>query len=315
MFSAQKLLLRLRALFQRDRASRELDDEIQFHLDQQIAENVAHGMTPENARYAAQRTFGNSASLKEETRDTWGWMRFEQFARSLLHSLRTLRRTPGFAMTAVLVMALGIGATTALFTIVHSVLLQPLPYKDPERLIRLYEHSSDDKFPHNSVAPGIFAEWEKKSRSFSDLAILDDGEAYSLSAAGGQLPEKVRSVECSWNLFSTLGVTPAIGRDFSPSDDNPSANGTVILSWALWQRRFGGDPAVVGQAVHLDAKTYTVIGVMPGWFAYPSQAVQLWLPLYHQESPKDMEVIDSHDFLAIGRLKPGVPAAAATAPI
>src|SRR5205823_3617870 len=126
-------------------------------------------------------------------------------------------------------------------------------------------------------------------------------------------PEKVLATECSWNLFPTLGVEPALGRTFTASDDQPSANGAVVLSWALWKRRFGGDSSILNQTIRLDAKTYTVIGVMPSWFTYPEQRVQLWTPLYHEESPQDMQALDSHDFVVVGRLNPGVTEAEATA--
>jgi predicted permease len=313
MQGMQHWWLRLRTLFRRDRAASELDREIQFHLEQQIAENVAWGMNREEARYAALRTFGNVAALREETQDTWGWVWLEQFARDLRLGARTLSRTPGFALAAILVMALGIGATTALFAVVHAVLLQPLPFKNPERLVRLYEHSSDDKFPRNNSAAGIFAEWKKQGHGFSELAILSNGNEHNLSGAGGQLPEMVQAVHGSWNLFSTLGTQPALGRDFSPAEDDPAANGTAVLSWGLWKRRFGGDPSMLGRTIHLDSKVYTVIGVMPPWFAYPDQSTQLWLPVYHEETPQEMKAIDSHDFQVIGRLKPGVEETAATA--
>src|SRR5207249_4747529 len=144
----------------------------------------------------------------------------------------------------------------------RSVLLKPLPFKQPDRLVRLYEHSMDDKFPYNVVSGGVFDEWRKQSRSFSDLAILGLFE-YSLSGGSGQLPEKVRASDCSWNLFPTLGVEPALGRGFAASDDQLSANGTVVLSWGLWKRRFGGDPSILNQTIRLDEKPYTVIGIMP----------------------------------------------------
>jgi predicted permease len=309
----QQWWLRLRTLFRRNRAAKELDREIQFHLDQQIAENVASGMSREEARCAALRNFGNRAVLKEETQDTWGWVWLEQIGRDMRLGARTLSRTPGFALAAILVMALGIGATTALFDVVHSVLLQPLPFKNPEMLVRLYEHSSDDKFPYNNSAAGIFAEWKKQSHGFSDLAIFSYDNGHNLSGAGGQLPEMVQAVHCSWNLFSTLGAEPVLGRDFSPPDDDPAATGTVVLSWGLWKRRFGGHPSILGQTIHLDARTYTVIGVMPSWFAYPDHRTQLWLPVYHEETPAEMQAIDSHDFLAVGRLKPRIEETAATA--
>jgi predicted permease len=181
--------------------------------------------------------------------------------------------------------------------------------------MRLYEHSADDKFPFNVSAGGIFAAWKAESHSFSDLAITSSGDEYNLSGSGGQLPEKVRAATCSWNLFPTLGVEPALGRRFAPQDDTPAANATAILSWGLWKRRFGGDPAILNQAIRLNAKPYTVIGVMPAWFAYPDQSVQLWAPIYHEQPAEDMQALDNHEFAAIGRLKPGVTAAHAESEI
>ncbi len=229
----------------------------------------------------------------------------ESVLRDLRIGVRKLLRTPGFAAIAILVMALGIGANIALFTIVHSVLLKPLPFRDPERLVRLYEHSNDDKFPYNASAGGVFAEWKKQSRSFSDLALWGYA-GYNLSASGGQLPENIRAATFSSNMLLTLGVEPAMGRNFTADEDKPSANGTVILSWGLWKRRFGGDPAIVNQTILLDANPYTVIGIMPAWFAFPDQTRQLWTPLYYREPVDEMEALDEHNFIAIGRLKPGV---------
>jgi putative ABC transport system permease protein len=258
------------------------------------------------------RTFGNQTALKEQTLETWRWLWLETFARNLRFAGRGLARTPGFAAVAILVIALGIGATTALFTVVRSVLLEPLPFKDARRLVRLYEHSADGKFPYNSVAAGVFVEWKKQSTAFSGLSIFNIDFAYGLSGTGGELPEKARASECSWDLFETLGVEPALGRGFTASDDQPSANATVILSWGLWKRRFGGDPAVLNQAIHLDTKPYTVIGVMPAWFAYPESSVQLWTPVHHEQRPDRWQVLDNHMFKAVGRLKRGVTEAAAT---
>jgi putative ABC transport system permease protein len=304
--------LRLRGLLHRHRIARELDDEIRFHLDQQIAENIAAGMSRDEARYAAMRTFGNPTVLKEETRDTWGWVWLEQIGQNLRQSGRALARTPGFALIAIVIIAIGIGANVSLFTVVRSVLLKPLPFRDPERLVALYERFSDSESTYNVVAGGVFTEWKKQSHSFSDLAIFNGWEEYNLSGAVGQLPERVRGTECSWNLFSTLGVEPAVGRTFAPGDDQSSANATVVLSWGLWKRRFGGDPAILNQTIHLDAKPYTVVGVMPSWFAYPEHSVQLWTPIYHELSPQRWQQLDSHQFVVVGRLDPGVTAAQAT---
>jgi putative ABC transport system permease protein len=201
------------------------------------------------------------------------------------------------------VIAVGIGATVSLFTVVWSVLLKPLPFDRPDELVRLYETS--EQFPANGPAPGIYAEWKRQSRSFSSLALYKDWPQYNLSD-GGTLPEQVRSSTCSWDLFATLGVQPFIGRSFTAEDDQPSANGSVILSWSLWNRRFGRDASVIGRKINLDAKPYTIIGVMPRWFAFPEQKVQIFLPVYHEKTPKDMAAIDNHGFGVIGRLKPGV---------
>ncbi|WP_251106665.1 ABC transporter permease [Alloacidobacterium dinghuense] len=301
----QNLMMSFQMLFRRGKEGARLNDELQFHLEQQIAENVAAGMSEEEARHAAMRSFGNPTALRDETRGTWNWSWLESLFRDARIASRTLLRTPSFAVVATLVMALGIGANVALFTIVRSVLLKPLPFKDPSQLLRLYEHSAFGDFPYNQSAGGVYAEWKKQSKSFSDVAILGYA-GHNLSGSGGQLPENVRAATFSHDFLPTLGIQPAIGRNFSAADDQPSANATVILSWGLWKRRFGGNPAILGQTILLTAKPYTIIGVMPAWFALPNQAVQLWAPLYHEEKPQLMQAIDDHDFRVIGRLKPGV---------
>ena len=300
-----KLAMRMRMLFGRGRAGVRLDDELRDHLERQIAENVAQGMSAEEARYAALRVFGNPALMREQARGTWSWTWLESLLWDVRYGLRTLRRTLGFAAIAVLVMALGIGANVALFTIVRSVLLEPLPFKDPDRLVRLYEVSPDGKFPYNISAGGVYAEWKKQSQSFSSLAISRCA-GYNLSGSGEQLPEGVRAATISWDLLPTLGMKPAMGRNFTSDDDKPSANPTVLLSWGLWKRRFGGDPSILNQSIFLDAKSYTVIGVMPAGFGYPDAAVELWTPVYHEQPVRQMQALDDHGFKVVGRLKPGI---------
>lgn len=300
---AESFLTRLKTLLHRGRAQSQLAAELEFHLECQIAENIARGMMPVEARRAALVTFGNPVALREETSATWSWSRLELLFRDLRIAIRTLARQPGFSFVAMLVIAVGIGATVSLFTVVWSVLLKPLPFAHPEQLVRLYE--SSEMFPHNVVTPGIYGEWKRQSQSFSSLALFQDWPQYNLSD-GGALPEKLRAAICSWNLFTTLGVQPLVGRSFTPEDDRPSANATVIVSWGLWKRRFGGDPAVIGRKINLDAKPYTIIGVMPRGFDFPEQKVQLFLPVYHENTPAEMASIANHQFVAIGRLKPGV---------
>jgi len=289
--------------WQTRKRDQDIDRELQSDLDLEEEEQREQGVAPEEARHAALRAFGNPSLISEHTRQVWSWDRLDTLLRDLRISIRTLARQPGFSAVAMLVIAVGIGATISLFTVVWSVLLKPLPFDHPAQLVRLYE--SSERFPHNVVAPGIYSEWKRGSQPFSSLALYSSWPQYNLSE-GGALPEKVRATTCSWDLFATLGVQPRIGRSFTADDDQVSANGTVILTWSLWKRRFGGDSSVIGRKISLDAKPYTVIGVMPRWFAFPEQKVQIFLPAYHERTPEEMAKIDNHQFIVIGRLKPGV---------
>jgi predicted permease len=236
---------------------------------------------------------------------------------TLLHdvryALRRLRRAPGFSSMAIMVMALGIGANVALFTVVRSVLLKSLPFKDPNRLLMLYEHTLvGDQYAYNDAAGGVYAAWVSQNHSFSSLAISRDTEV-GLSGSGGDLPETLENAEVSWSLFPTLGVQPALGRGFTSADDNPTANGTAVLSWSLWKRRFGGDPGILNKTVYIEAKPYTVIGVMPAWFQYPESTTQIWIPIYQSDPEKTISALDNHMYRAVGRLKPGITPEQATA--
>jgi len=288
----------------------DLERELQTDLELEEEEQRERGLPPEEARYAARRAFGNPTLIREQTRATWSAIWLESIARDLRFSLRTLRRTPGFTAIAVIVMALGIGANVALFTVVRGVLLKPLPFHDPDRLVMLYEAGlhEDDTAGSNVVSGGMYAEWRKQNSSYSSLA-LAQGIKVGLSTSDGQLPEKLNSAVFSWDMLRTLGVQPALGRDFIQADDSPTSNGTVLLSWGLWKRRFGGDPAVVNRTIELDAERYTVIGVMPDWFDFPDPSTQLWTPVYHDATEGTMTSYSSHRFRVVGRLKPGVSAA------
>jgi predicted permease len=248
--------------------------------------------------------------IREQTRAVWSWNWLETVARNLRFSLRALRRTPGFTAIAVVVMALGIGANVALFTVVRGVLLKPLPFDDPDRLMMINEagNHENDTAGFDLVSGGMYAEWKKENRSYSSIA-LTQSIRVGLSGSRGQLPEKVKSALFSWDMLHTLGVQHALGRDFTQADDSPSANGTVLLSWGLWKRRFGGDPAILNQTINLDAQPYTVIGVMPAWFDFPDPSTQLWTPVYYEKPEDTMTSFSNHIFSVVGRLKPGVSAA------
>src|SRR6202041_335404 len=245
----------------------DLERELRSDLELEEEEQQEGGISEEEARHAALRAFGNPPLIREQTRAVWSWSWLESLASDLRFSLRALRRTPGFTVIAILVMGLGIGANVALFTVVRGVLLKPLPFHDPDRLVMLYETGlhEDDTAGSNVVSGGMYAEWKNQSRSYSSLALAQSIRV-GLSGSGGQLPEKLNSALFSWDMLRTLGVQPALGRDFTQADDTPAATGTVLLSYGLWKRRFGGDPAILNQTISLDAQPYTVIGVMPAWF-------------------------------------------------
>lgn len=236
----------------------------------------------------------------------------ESLLRDLRYGTRTLARTPAFSLIVILVMALGIGATIALFTVVHSVLLKPLPLPGIDRLVRAYEADTVLKFQDNWVAGGTFQSWRQANQTFQQMAVLTDDE-YNLSSSNGQLPERIQAEIASWGALPLLGVQPAYGRLFTANDDRWGAPETTVLSWGFWKRRYGGDPSIVGKTILLDAKPYTVIGILPAWFQYPNPRIQLWTPVYPEIPQQVMQTHDAHNFNVIGRLKPGITLAAAQA--
>src|SRR5271170_3281920 len=206
-----------RGFFRRKRADAELEQEIDFFLAEAIEENVARGLSPERARRQARIKFGNPRQVRESLwqQNTVGLI--DNMWRDLKYAARTLARSPGFALVAVLVMALGIGANIALFTVVRSVLLNPLPYHDPGRLLVIFEHENQQHNAFHDYLPvdaGSIAEWQPAARGVAEISYLSPWQQYNVSADGGKLPEKIDAAWCSWNFFSVLGVTPALGRSF-----------------------------------------------------------------------------------------------------
>ena len=300
------------ATLRRSQAGAALDTELRFHLDQQIAENLAAGMNSEEARRAAIHSFGNLSAIHEETRSTWSWTSVEFFFRDLGVGLRSLSRSPGFTCTAILVIALGLGGNIAIFAVIRSVLLKPLPFHDPSRLIVLYQGQQRDHEVNLPVDAGSFWEWQQAVNNSAELALVDPSGQYGLSIRGGELPEMINAGCVSWNFFHLLGVQPALGRTFNRFDDSLSAPATVILMDSLWRRRFNADPAVIGSQIWLDARPYTVIGVMPSWFKYEGKMgggrTQIWVPLQHEAPASLMHTYEDHEFIALGRLAPGITA-------
>jgi len=306
-------------LLHRKAETQRLNDELQFHLQQQITENMAKGMSEHEARSAALRAFGNPTLLRDQARSQWRWNGLEKFMRDLRYGARTLTRSPGFAIIAILVMALGIGATASLFTIVNAVLLKPLPFRDPGRLVMIYEHfraavDNTDGFNYNPVSPADFNDWRQQTHSFQDMAAWRYC-GFSLTGDYGELPESVAAGAGSWNLFSILGVPMALGRPFTPQEDQLGASHVVILTWSLYQRRFHGDPSILGKQIRMDTVPYIVVGVLPRWFTYPDPTMQLWVPYASVFPPEIYARHDMHGSYVIARLRPGASAAAAVKPV
>lgn len=234
------------------------------------------------------------------------------FLRDLGYALRTLRRAPGFAFISILVMAVGIGANASIFTVIRSVLLRPLPFPHPDRLVALYGQNDLDKpDSDNIVAAGDFYEWQKASHGFEQMALWRWG-GYNMTNSAGELPEFLNAGTCSWNLFSTLGVNPAVGRSFTSSDDRIGAIPSVMLSWDFFARRFGGNSLIIGRTIYLNSKPYIVIGVLPKLFTYPDAKIQLWVPFHVEANLEELQSHYDHRDHVVARLKPGVSPVTAT---
>jgi predicted permease len=277
MWRVQQWWLRLRALFRRDRVARELDDEIQFHLDQQIAENVASGMNRQEARYAALRAFGNPTVLKEETQDTWGWVWLENFVQDVRFGLRMLRRSPGFTVLAILCLTFGIGANAAVFSWVEGILLRPYPLvSHQERLVALSGTVRNER--DQTSWPDLLD--LRKGCTLCEAVFVSNITGATLSI--GERAEVTTGSIVSANYFDTIGVHPILGRGFEPGEDTGrNAHPVVVISYHLWHTRFKGDPEIIGKTQRFDNVLHTIIGVAPEGFygTFVGRAMEYWVPL------------------------------------
>lgn len=300
-----KLTRRLRALFKRAELDHELDEELRFHLEREMEENVRQGMSPGEARRAALRSFGGVERAKEECREARGVRLIEDLWQDLFYGARILRKKPGFTLVAVLTLALGIGATTAIFSAVNPILFEPLPYPHADRIAAILEMSGDGS--RNAGTFGMYRGLVERSRSFDALAVF---RPWQPTMTGADQPERFDGQRVSASYFQVLGVSPALGRDFQAPDDHLNGPRVVILSDALWRRRFNGDRTVVGRQITLDGDLYTVIGVMPNGFENaPAASAELWAPLQYDMS---LGTAWGHHLRTVGRLRPGVSVDQAT---
>ena len=258
---------RLRGLFGKDRRDRELAEEIESNLQMHIDDNLRAGMSVEEARRQALIKLGGVEAAKEAYRDQRGLPVFETLLQDIRYGLRGLRRSPGFAVTAVLTLALGIGATTAIFSAVYALLIRPLPYRDPGRLVRVAEWFRAGG--SGAVAEPDMVAWRERGGPFEAVAGYAFSE-YTLTGTGDSV--RIPGAMVSANFLSLLGVAPQTGRDLVPADDRPGSAAVALLSDALWRERFSGDPRVVGTTLNLDRSAYTVVGVLPSRFRFPDMA-------------------------------------------
>jgi putative ABC transport system permease protein len=305
------------ALFGKQRLDAELDEELRSHIDFAVEENLKHGMNAQQARTSALRAFGGVAQAREGYRMQRGLPFFEIFAQDIRYALRQLRKAPGFTLVALLTLALGIGATTALFSVVDAVMLKPLPFPNADRLVRVQSLIVATGRGGGASYPD-FLDWRARNHVVDGMAAFDT-EDFTL--IGARDPEHLQGAVVSAQLFSLLGVTPELGRTFRPEEDTPGAvSGTdaVILSYGLWQREFGADAAVLGRVLQFGSKRFTVVGVMPQGFQFPIQAepIELWTTIaFDAGAPSGGMTTQrgAHYLDVVGLLKPGVTAQQAQA--
>ena len=259
---AMKLPRRLRYLFQRQQAEAEMAEEMRFHLEQRAADYAADGLAGDEAHFAAQRRFGNLASIQEHAREARGWGWIENFWHDLRLGVRSLRQSPGFTLLAVITLALGIGANTSMFSVINGVMLKPLPYAHLLQLDRLYRATAQNS--EGNISSADFREFQQIKDGYGDVAAYTP-ERVSL-AESGHPAEMAAAARATANLFSLLGVQPQLGRDFRPGEDTPGRDRVVLLSQRTWQTRFAGSPEIVGRSVRIDGEPHVVIGVLPQSF-------------------------------------------------
>jgi putative ABC transport system permease protein len=285
------------------RRQQELSEEIDAHLRMAAEDRAARGENPASAAQSARRELGNAALIRETTRDQWGFRWLETLLQDLRYALRTLRKSPGFTAVAVLTLALGIGANTAIFSAVDPILFEPLPYPQPERIMTIWGIFQGAR---SQVTFFNYRELLERNRSFDAIAIF---EPWQPTMTGPNEPERLDGQNVTYSYFRALGVEPAMGRDFQPSDDAYHEAHVTILSYGLWQRRFGGDRSIIGHQITLDGDGYTVIGIMPrGFDNVLSPTTEIWSPdQYNAANITDTTSAEwGNHCSVVARLKPNV---------
>jgi predicted permease len=310
MFRLGNLPPRLWNVFRRQRLEQDLNSELQAHLELLTEKNIRRGMNSKESAHSARREFGGVEQTKELYREQRGFAFIDALLQDLRFALRGLAKSPGFAIVAILTLALGIGANTAIFSYIDAWIIKPLPYPQADRLMVFNSHDTKKGWTRNSVtSTADFFDFQKESTSFEQIA---GWTGWNFNLTGDGPPALVEGGRVSWNYFDTLGAKPMLGRPFAPDEDQPGATHVAILSQGLWQSRFASEPKIIGRTIMIGGEMYTVVGVMPGTFQFPLMGIaNLWTPL----APTDKERADrsSSWFSAFGRLKPGITPAQAGA--
>ena len=274
---------RVAALFTPRRGDADFDTEVSAHLEMLTEEHIRRGLPPHEARRQAILRFGGAVQIKEQQHESRSLPFVETTLQDIRYGVRALRKSPAYSLTAIATLAIGIGAGTAVFSVVGAVLVRPLPYRAPNQLVRIFETNPLRRWTRNIAAPANYADWRTRNKSFTDIAAyeqfnLNGSGAGDLFLTGFGEPQGVRGLGVSGNLFQVLGAAPLLGRTFVEDEQWEGRSRVAILSYALWQSAFGGDPAIVGKTITLSGRGYDVVGVMPRTFFFPGRDVQLWIP-------------------------------------
>jgi predicted permease len=301
--------LRLAGFFDKERKDRELAEELDSHLQFHIEDNLRAGMTEAEARRNALMKLGGLAQTKENYRERRGFVFIESLLQDLRFGLRMLRKTPGVTAVVVVTLALGIGANTTIFTVVNSVLLLPLPFPNPDRLVTMWMILP----PNYGIAKGAVSvpdlkDWQNQNQLFDGITAYQFG---SFNLRGEENPERVVGAYVTPNFFDVMSLRPILGRGFLPSEDVKGRDHVAVLSYALWKAMFGEDLNAIGRTIRLNSETFDIVGVMPSEFGFPNTTIQLWAPL--APTPEQEAGRGAHFLQAVARMRPGVTEAAAQA--
>jgi putative ABC transport system permease protein len=307
---ARDLLSRIRSAvalitgrFHHETREQRLAEEIAFHIEMQTERNIAAGMSPAEARRAARVSFGGAETWREASRDEYRSRPLDDLAQDLAYAVRTLASAPAFTLAAVLTLAIGIGGNTAIFSAVDGVMFKPLPFSEPDRVVRLFQNERSKHKEREDVAPGTFADWHARATAFSAIAAV---EPFSVILSGSEGEEQISSFNVTRDFFSILDARPAFGRLLQPSDYEPGTGLSLVITWASWQKRFGGDPSIVGKVITAEHKPATIVGVLPRDFTYTSTRTPQEMYAPKILDAQELQLRGNGWYRSVARLKPGV---------